>query len=78
MGLKKYIPDFLLPTDEPQTPGRIYDIPLRRELFHKARPGNEFTLAASRNNSVVSESRRSSVETTTSTESWHPGMAFGK
>ncbi|EXJ71966.1 uncharacterized protein A1O5_04468 [Cladophialophora psammophila CBS 110553] len=76
-ALKKYVPSFLLPTDEPQQPGRIYDVPLRRELFHKARPGNEYSVSASRNNSVVSERRRSSAATTESRrESWHPGMAF--
>jgi hypothetical protein len=62
MQLKKYIPDFLLPTDHPAAPVRIYDVPLRRELFHQARPGNEQNLP---------ERRRSSL-------SWHPGMAFGR
>lgn len=80
MAFKKYIPNFLLPTDEPAAPVRIYDVPLRRELFHKARPGNEYTVSASRNNSVVSERRRSSAATTesqTERQSWHPGMIFG-
>ncbi|KAK5202844.1 hypothetical protein LTR41_011429 [Exophiala xenobiotica] len=58
MQIKKYIPDFLLPTDEPAAPPRIYDVPLRRGLFHKAQPGNEHTISASRNNSVVSEEQR--------------------
>ncbi|EXJ79793.1 hypothetical protein A1O3_08078 [Capronia epimyces CBS 606.96] len=88
MQLKKYIPDFLLPTDEPAVPGPIYDVPLRRELFHKTRPGNEYTLSASssgsRNNSVVSERRKSSVSPSASSPEskerrmpWHPFMAFG-
>jgi len=75
MQLKKWIPDFLRPTDDPAPPVRIYDVPLRRELFHKARPGNEQMLTASRNNSVAASDgrRRSSVVV-----SWHPGMAFGR
>ena len=72
MGYKQYIPDFLVPTEEPQAPVRIYDVPLRRPLFHKAKEGNEYTVSASRNNSVVSERRRSS------STSWHPGMAFDR
>ncbi|KIW57333.1 hypothetical protein PV05_05898 [Exophiala xenobiotica] len=83
MQIKKYIPDFLLPTDEPAAPPRIYDVPLRRGLFHKARPGNEYTISASRNNSVVSERRRSSAGSSAAgqgetRESWHPGMMFGR
>ncbi len=70
MGYKKYIPDFLLPTDEHQTPVRIYDVPLRRPLFRKAKEGNEYTFSASRNYSVVSERRRSSTSS-------YPAMAFG-
>ena len=79
MSFKKYIPDFLLPAEEPTAPVRIYDIPLRRELFHKARPGNEVTVSASRNNSVISERRRSSATEASSENrrgSWHPGMIF--
>ena len=76
MQIKKYIPDFLLPTDEPAAPPRIYDIPLRRERFHKSKPGNEYTVSASRNNSVVSERRGSSAVAERRT-SWHPGMIFG-
>ncbi|KAI1626742.1 hypothetical protein EDD37DRAFT_227085 [Exophiala viscosa] len=76
MQIKKYIPDFLLPTDEPAAPPRIYDIPLRRELFHKSKPGNEYTISASRNDSVVSERRGSSAVAERRT-SWHPGMMFG-
>jgi hypothetical protein len=59
MGFKKYIPDFLLPTEEVQQPTRIYDQQLRRKLFSKAEAGNEYTISASRNNSVVSERRAS-------------------
>ncbi|KIX10199.1 uncharacterized protein Z518_01280 [Rhinocladiella mackenziei CBS 650.93] len=81
-SIKKYIPDFLLPTDEPAAPVRIYDVPLRRELFHKAKSGNEYTISASRNNSVVSERRKGSVVNVDSEGeqrrgSWHPFMAFG-
>lgn len=43
------IPDFLLPLDAPAVPVRIYDVPLRRELFQKAQPGNEVTLTAAVN-----------------------------
>ncbi|KIX97960.1 uncharacterized protein Z520_06038 [Fonsecaea multimorphosa CBS 102226] len=78
-ALKKYVPSFLLPTDHPQKPGRIYDVPLRRPLFHKAQPGNEHsaTAEASRNNSVASEEqRRRSSAAESRRESWHPGMAF--
>lgn len=75
MQFKKYIPDFLLPTDEPQAPVRIYDVPLRRGLFQKAQPGNEETITASRNNSVASQSAGAQQEQRRS--SWHPGMAFG-
>ncbi|KAK7890405.1 hypothetical protein LTR67_008291 [Exophiala xenobiotica] len=80
MQIKKYIPDFLLPTDEPAAPPRIYDVPLRRGLFHKAQPGNEHTISASRNNSVVSEEqrKRNSHHQSEATESWHPGMMFGR
>jgi len=57
MGLKSYIPDFLLPIPESErqhiTP--YYDPVLRRELFQKAKPGNEYTLSASRHNSAVKE-----------------------
>jgi hypothetical protein len=74
MGFKSYIPEFLLPVPESErqavTP--FYDIPLRREVFHKAKAGNEYTLSASRHNSVVNEQRRSSAG------SWHPGMAWGR
>lgn len=59
MGYKKYIPDFLLATEDPQPPTRIFDAPLRRPLFHKAKEGNEDTIAASRNGSVSSERRSS-------------------
>jgi len=66
MGIKSYIPNFLLPVPEserqPTTP--YFDTLLRRNLFHKAKPGNEYTLSASRNNSVVSERRRSSASNT--------------
>jgi hypothetical protein len=59
MGIKSYIPNFLLPIPEserkPITP--YFDSLLRRDLFHKAKAGNEQTLSASRNNSVVSERR---------------------
>jgi len=75
MQFKKYIPDFLLPADEPQAPVRIYDVPLRRGLFQKAQPGNEQTITASRNNSVVDQSPATQQEQRRS--SWHPGMAFG-
>ncbi|KAK5061328.1 hypothetical protein LTR84_007870 [Exophiala bonariae] len=75
MQFKKYIPDFLLPTDEPQAPVRIYDVPLRRGLFQKAQPGNEETITASRNNSVVDQLSAAQPEQRRS--SWHPGMAFG-
>lgn len=79
MHIKKYIPTFLLPTDEPAAPPRIYDILLRRELFHKARPGNEYTVSASRNNSVVNEIRGSgSTSQAERRTSWHPGMIFGR
>ncbi|KIW75680.1 hypothetical protein Z517_10422 [Fonsecaea pedrosoi CBS 271.37] len=73
--LKKYVPNFLLPTDHPRQPGRIFDVPLRGQLFHKARPeaGNEAGVEES-------ERRRSSVASTANNdsrrESWHPGMAF--
>lgn len=43
---KLRIPDFLLPLDAPAAPVRIYDVPLRRDLFQKAQPGNEVTLTA--------------------------------
>jgi len=83
VAFKKYIPTFLLPTDEPQVPGRIYDVPLRRHLFHRSEAGNEYPVSATRNNSVVSqdaERRRSSAGSTAEPElrreSWHPGMAF--
>jgi hypothetical protein len=79
MQIKRYIPDFLLPTDEPAAPPRIYDVPLRRGLFHKAQPGNERTISASRNNSLVSEERRgNSHHQSEARESWHPGMMFGR
>jgi hypothetical protein len=67
---------FLLPVEESerQTPTRIYDIPLRRPLFAHGKSGNEFTQTASRNNSVVSKRRRSSVESIR--QPWAPGMAF--
>ncbi|KAL6240542.1 hypothetical protein RBB50_012561 [Rhinocladiella similis] len=85
MQIKKYIPDFLLPTDEPAAPPRIYDVPLRRPLFHKAQPDNEYTMSAGRHNSLVSERRRSSAESPAEAEaqdarrtSWHPGMMFGR
>jgi len=75
MQFKKYIPDFLLPVDEPQAPVRIYDVPLRRGLFSKAQPGNEQTISGSRNTSVASAaSNRSQAYSRTG---WHPGMAFG-
>ncbi|KIV85268.1 hypothetical protein PV11_00985 [Exophiala sideris] len=79
MQIKKYIPDFLLPTDEPAAPPRIYDIPLRRELFQKSKPGNEYTISASRNNSTGSERRGSSAASNDAERrtSWHPGMIFG-
>jgi len=54
---------FLLPTNEQQSPVRIYDAPLRRRLFHHAKAGNEVTEAA-RRASVASETsarRRSSA-----------------
>ncbi len=81
VAIKKYIPTFLLPTDEPQAPPRIYDVPLRRHLFQRSEAGDEHTVSASRNNSVVSqdaERRRSSsdIEPEQRRESWHPGMAF--
>ena len=79
MAFKKYIPEFLLPTEEPAHPVRIYDVPLRRELFHKARPGNEVTVSASRNNSVVYDRRRSNASEAAHEQrrgSWHPGMIF--
>jgi hypothetical protein len=63
VAVKKYIPNFLLPTDKPQTPGPIYDVPV----------------SASRNNSVMNqdaERRRSSTVSQGRRESWHPGMAF--
>ncbi len=74
MPFTKYIPKFLLPTDEPAAPVRIYDVPLRRELFHKASPGNEYTVSASRNNSVVSQTRRDSTASTESRpiSAWRP------
>lgn len=72
-SLKKYIPDFLLPTEHPQHPGRIYDVPLRRPLFQKSKAGNEHSMSASRNNSVVSAEGSAAQERR---ESWHPGMAF--
>ncbi|KAK5560475.1 hypothetical protein LTR46_000783 [Exophiala xenobiotica] len=49
------IPDFLRPLDEPQAPIRIYDVPLRRNLFSKAQPGNEHTLTTSSNDARVAE-----------------------
>ena len=54
---------FLLPTNEPQSPVRIYDAPLRRGLFHRAKAGNEETQTARRQSaaSESSERRRSSV-----------------
>ncbi|KIW71362.1 hypothetical protein PV04_03543 [Phialophora macrospora] len=79
VAIKKYIPNFLLPTDEPQTPGRIYDVPPRHHLFHRSEAGNETTVSESRNNSVASqdaEQRRSSAASQERRESWHPGMAF--
>jgi hypothetical protein len=77
MQFKKYIPDFLLPTDEPQAPVRIYDVPLRRGLFQKAQAGNEQTISASRNNSVASQSSNAPAQQEQRRSSWHPGMAFG-
>jgi hypothetical protein len=68
VAIKKYIPNFLLPTDKPQTPGPIYDVPVRHDA-----------VSASRNNSVVNqdaERRRSSAVSQGRRESWHPGMAF--
>jgi predicted nuclease of restriction endonuclease-like RecB superfamily len=59
MGFKKYIPDFLLPTEEVQQSTRIYDQQLRRHLFSKAEAGNEHSISASRNSSVVIERRAS-------------------
>ncbi|KAJ9612091.1 hypothetical protein H2200_003686 [Cladophialophora chaetospira] len=73
VALKKYIPTFLLPTDEPQAPVRIYDVPLRRHLFHRSEAGNEHTVSASRNNSVVSEVRRMSAASV-GVESRYPEM----
>ena len=70
MGFTKYIPDFLLPTESPQPPTRIYDAPLRRPLFQKAKEGNEHTVTASRNGSVSSERKESGAS------EWHPGMSF--
>ena len=54
---------FLLPTNEPQTPARMYDAPLRRRLFHHAQAGNEVTETARRSSvaSETSERRRSSA-----------------
>lgn len=49
------VPDFLRPLDEPQAPIRIYDVPLRRDLFSKAQPGNEHTLTTSSNDARVAE-----------------------
>ncbi len=49
------IPDFLRPLDEPQAPIRIYDVPLRRDLFSKAQPGNEHTRTTSSNDARVAE-----------------------
>ncbi|KIV86683.1 hypothetical protein PV11_02280 [Exophiala sideris] len=40
------IPDFLRPLDAPAVQVRVYDAPLRRDLFQKAQPGNEQTLLA--------------------------------
>jgi len=45
---------FLLPTNEPQSPVRIYDAPLRRRLFHHAKAGNEETQTARRRSSAAS------------------------
>ncbi|KEF61775.1 uncharacterized protein A1O9_03345 [Exophiala aquamarina CBS 119918] len=74
MQLKKYIPDFLLPTDEPQAPVRIYDVPVHRGLFQKAQPGNKQAISSNRNNSVASTvSERSQAYSRTG---WRPGMAF--
>ena len=68
---------FLLPVPESerQEPVRIYDAPLRRGLFEHGKPGNEFTEIATRNNSVVSERRKSSVDGSIR-QPWAPGMAF--
>jgi hypothetical protein len=67
---------FLLPVEESerQMPTRIYDVPLRRGLFEHAKAGNEFTISAIRNNFVVSERRRLSVESMS--QPWAPFMAF--
>src|SRR5277367_4764672 len=54
---------FLLPTNERQTPVAIYDVPLRRPLFHHAKAGNEETQSARRYSaaSTGGERRRSSI-----------------
>jgi hypothetical protein len=67
---------FLLPVEESerQMPARIYDVPLRRGLFKHGKPGNEFTQTATRNNSAVSERRKSSDKNVR--QPWAPGMAF--
>ncbi|KAK4935202.1 hypothetical protein LTR10_023702 [Elasticomyces elasticus] len=40
------VPDFLRPLDAPAVQVRVYDAPLRRDLFQRAQPGNEQTLLA--------------------------------
>ncbi|KIW16932.1 hypothetical protein PV08_04122 [Exophiala spinifera] len=69
MQFKKYIPDFLLPTDEPAAPPRIYDIP----LSHKAQPGAEQAVDEHRRSSAGSSEQGQARRT-----SWHPGMIFGR
>lgn len=55
--------EFLLPSEEAQSPSRLYDAPLRRGLFSHAKPGNEETVAGRRASvqSESSERRRSSL-----------------
>lgn len=61
--LKKYIPKFLLPAEEPQPTTRIYDSPLRRGLFHHHKEGNEHTISARRNSEALKQ------------EEWRQGSA---
>ncbi|KAL9624614.1 MAG: hypothetical protein Q9160_001279 [Pyrenula sp. 1 TL-2023] len=44
MSPKNIIPEFLRPIENPQTPSKMFDAPLRRPLFHKTKKGNEETL----------------------------------
>jgi len=53
---------FLLPAEYVQASTRIYDVPLRQGLFHRAKAGNEETSGARRASveSQTSQARRSS------------------